>query len=149
MERRTIPWLFLAALLLALILGYLAGRMVTLLSFQDTPITERSDERAAVPVLHIDGMDGQTLKGRVSGELRINMGTSVIPAKDGPISIPLAGLKNVVTITVPQGMRFVASDKGKYYYPVTSAAGEKIVPGNRVYFENEQQAEAAGFAAGR
>jgi hypothetical protein len=62
---------------------------------------------------------------------------------------PLAGLKNVVTVTVPAGMKYVASKNGKYYYPVESVAGEKIVPANRVYFASEGDAEAAGFAAGR
>ncbi len=149
MQSRSIPWAFLGALFLALVLGYLAGRMVTLLSFQSSPAVERTDERPAVPVLHIDGRQGETLRGRASGELRIEIGTQVIPAKDSEITIPLAGLKNVVTVTVPAGMKYVASKNGKYYYPVESVAGEKIVPANRVYFASEGDAEAAGFAAGR
>ena len=42
---------------------------------------------------------------------------------------------------------FVASKTGKKYYAIDSAAGKKIKEENRVYFETEEEAEAAGYTA--
>ena len=39
------PWAFLGALVLALLLGYSAGRTVTLLMLQQSPPAERADTR--------------------------------------------------------------------------------------------------------
>ena len=52
---------------------------------------------------------------------------------------------HVIEVRVPAGMQFVASRKGKKYYAVDSAGGERIVPKNRVYFETAQEAESAGY----
>jgi len=42
-------------------------------------------------------------------------------------------------------MQFVASKRGKKYYPVRSGEAQRIVPENRVYFESALQAEGAGY----
>jgi hypothetical protein len=44
-------------------------------------------------------------------------------------------------------MNFVASKRGKLYYPVKKAAGQQIVPENRIYFRTEEEAPAAGYRA--
>ncbi len=49
MNKRDIPWAFLVALVLALVLGYAAGRTVTLLMLQDAPAVERPDVRDLIP----------------------------------------------------------------------------------------------------
>lgn len=43
--------------------------------------------------------------------------------------------------------KFVASKTGKKFYSVDSAAGQKIKEENRVYFDDEKAAEAAGYSA--
>ncbi len=53
--------------------------------------------------------------------------------------------ENVIEVFVPAGMQFVASRKGKKYYAVDSAGGEKLTPENRVYFRTAAEAEAAGY----
>lgn len=50
-------------------------------------------------------------------------------------------------IEVPEGAKFVASTAGKKFYEVDSAAGKKIKADKRVYFKDEAEAEAAGYAA--
>jgi hypothetical protein len=42
-------------------------------------------------------------------------------------------------------MRFVASRRGKRYYPVSSREGERLVPENRLYFRTAEEAERAGY----
>lgn len=50
-------------------------------------------------------------------------------------------------VEVPEGAKFVASTAGKKFYAVDAAAGKKIKPEKRVYFKDEAEAEAAGYAA--
>ena len=47
--------------------------------------------------------------------------------------------------TAPAGMHFVASRRGKKYYPVGSPAAAALKPENRVYFPDAAAAEDAGF----
>lgn len=41
--------------------------------------------------------------------------------------------------------RFVASRRGKYYYPFFSPEGQKLAEKNRVYFRSEEEARAEGY----
>ena len=50
-----------------------------------------------------------------------------------------------VTVSYPEGMMFVASGRGKYYYPVLSEKGQELSPKYRMYFRTEADAHAAGF----
>jgi hypothetical protein len=86
--------------------------------------------------------------GSVSGGVRLVAGgRAIVPARDGSFAIhDTKLLTNHVIITIPDGMRFVASKRGKKFYPVESADAQRIVPANRVYFPDEQSARNAGFA---
>lgn len=46
---------------------------------------------------------------------------------------------------VPAGMYFVASNRGKKYYPVDSPAAARLKSENRVYFPDAAAAKRAGF----
>jgi small subunit ribosomal protein S1 len=50
-------------------------------------------------------------------------------------------------VEIPEGAKFVASTAGKKFYAVDAAAGKKIKAEKRVYFKDEAEAEAAGYAA--
>lgn len=105
------------------------------------------DAGAHVSVVEIDGILNGALTGRMSGSVLMTAGDKpVIPDANGSFSIRDSSvLTNVVQIDVPDGMRFVASRRGKKYYPVDSADGQRIVPENRVYFPDEADAQRAGF----
>ena len=105
------------------------------------------DERAGVPVVQLSGVQDGNLQGTISGDVRFFLGEEqVFPAGDGSVDTAVGSFfTNEVVIRVPAGMQFVASKRGKYYYPVLSANGENLAPANRMYFRTAAEAEAAGF----
>lgn len=46
---------------------------------------------------------------------------------------------------LPDGMQFIASKQGKYYYSVLDPKAFKITPKNRIYFIHEDEAEKLGY----
>ncbi|MDD4761990.1 MAG: hypothetical protein PHZ25_03150 [Candidatus Pacebacteria bacterium] len=145
-------WLDLApllgAILLALIVGYLLGRLITeRRTLPHTPMTMRDLGRSSVPTVHIDGVFNGQIRGMVRGEARLFLaGDQILPDQSGAFLTPAGPfLVNNVTITVPAGMRFVASKRGQKYYAITSASAANLAPENRVYFSSEEEAEGAGY----
>ncbi len=139
---------FLGAILLALIVGYLLGRLITeRRTLPHTPMTMRDLGRPPVPTVHIDGVFNGQIRGMMHGEARLFLaGDQILPDQSGAFLTPAGRLLvNNVEITVPDGMRFVASKRGKKYYPVTSASAANLAPENRVYFRTAEEAQAAGY----
>lgn len=102
---------------------------------------------SSVAVVHIDGIRNGALVGSVQGSVYLTAGgKAVIPTEGGTFVITdKSVLTNMVEIAVPPGMQFVASKRGKKYYPVTSSQGQKLAPANRIYFPSAEAAEEAGF----
>lgn len=87
------------------------------------------------------------LLGIAQGEVRVFVGDAVIvPNASGAFRVAARGLiQNLATPRIPAGMQFVASRRGKKYYPVTSRAGQNLASENRIYFRTSAEAIAAGF----
>ena len=49
------------------------------------------------------------------------------------------------TITEPKEFPFVASSRGKYYYPVDCNLANSLKEENRIYFKTQQEAENRGY----
>lgn len=101
----------------------------------------------SIPVVSIDGIRNAALMGTIIGNVRLfAQGTMITPTASGAFSLTNKKLlTNIIEIHTPVGMQFVASKKGKKYYPVASAGGQNLTPANRVYFSSAQEAEKAGF----
>lgn len=132
-------------ILLSSLNGYLVGRIVdTRLAMASVPpLRVVSTERPIQPVVQIDGIRNGYLEGTMLGDARFFLGgEQVLPTESGSSFRILAKtfLQNEVRVFVPEGMRFVASKKGKKYYPVTSASANNLAPQNRVYFRTEEEA---------
>jgi len=139
----------IGALLLACVTGYIAGRIVDVQrSFASVPMYLVSDTRPTVPVIRLHGVRNGGVEGEIIGDARLFLGEeNVVPSASGAFCAPAdLFLTNTVDIIVPDGMAFVASSRGKKYYPVQSAAGEKIVPKNRIYFRTAEEAERRGYS---
>ena len=131
---------------LLLLTGYLIGRLVTSAVLPKPSITVVPDERAPVAVIRLEGVRNGQLEGETKGDVRFFLGEKLILVQSGMLKVPVGSFfTNEIAITVPDGMKFVASKKGTYYYVVDSADGEKIVPENRLYFRDEISARNAGF----
>lgn len=139
---------FVGSLLLCLCIGYMIGRIANVqLHAQQYPMALTRDTRPLIPVVAFQGIADGKLQGNVKGDVRVFVGDDIILTEDdgtfavspGPLAI------NNISVLIPEGMHFVASRRGKKYYPVLSKSGEKIVPENRVYFRTRAEAEEAGF----
>ena len=131
-------------ILLSSLNGYLVGRIVdTRLAMASVPPLQIVKHTQSLqPVVQIDGIRNGYLEGTMLGDARFFLGgEQVLPTASGSLRI-LANtfLRNEVQILVPEGMRFVASKKGKKYYPVTSASANNLAPQNRVYFRTTEEA---------
>jgi hypothetical protein len=49
------------------------------------------------------------------------------------------------TIIKPKEFPFVASSRGKYYYPVDCSLADGLKEENRIYFKTQQEAEEKGY----
>lgn len=139
-----------AGALVIFLLGYTLGQFVMSAKIQDVPLKMVEDTRQLVPVVDMEGIKDGQLEGTLKGDVRLFLGNDpVLPDGSGAFKVPADSLFiNYVRVVIPEGMRFVASKRGKNYYPVSSSAGEKIIPENRVYFRDEDAAQQAGFKRG-
>jgi len=137
------------AFALTLLLGLLTGSVITAW-VQPDPVTLEvvDDPGSDVAVIHIEGIRDSALIGTASGEVRLFAGDEAVPiTASGTFAIrDAAMLTNIIMIRPPEGMNFVASKRGKKYYPLTSGEGQRIVPENRVYFPTAESARKAGYA---
>lgn len=130
------------AFLFALSLGYLMGSRIAI---QTVPLTIQEDTRSLVPTVRIDGINNGILHGSIIGNARFSIGSTVL-TQSGLFALDSSDvLVNTVHIVVPDGMQFVASSRGKKYYPVFSRNGNAISVKNRIYFHTEQEAISAGY----
>lgn len=142
--------LVILAIILALLLGVLLGRIMNIASMPIPPTVLREDSRPLVPVVWINGIENGSIYGNSHGDVRVFLGERIIvPNASGAFRV-YAGdlLRESVAVRVPSGMRFVASRRGKKYYPVASVSAARLAPRNRVYFADRESAEHAGFLAG-
>lgn len=132
---------------LLLLIGYLVGRLITNIALPAPTISVVPDTRKPVAVLRLAGVRNGMLEGNTVGEVRFFLGDKQILAGSGGTIRADVGsfFVNEVSIVVPEGMQFVASKQGKYYYPVDSSEGERLTPSNRLYFRDAASAEKAGF----
>lgn len=91
------------------------------------------------------------LYGRISGrEGRIAYGPDDILTieKEGNFEISLNKIRLAdfyQAEDIPDGMQFIASIQGKYYYSVFDKRALAISPKNRLYFPSAEEAEKYGY----
>lgn len=141
----------LSFLILSIIIAFFTGAIVTGYQLQPPPamaiIEDENADTVDVAVVTISGIENSALRGTVEGNVRLVARDQIIePDAHGSFSISDSSLlTNRLIIDAPPGMHFVASKKGKKYYPIESSSGMRIVPANRVYFPDQASAEKAGF----
>lgn len=105
------------------------------------------DERPRIAVVEIEGIRDGNLTGRITGDVRVFLaGKQILPSGSGSFRVPADALAyDVRTVEAPAGARFVASKKGKRFYPIGSSQAEGLTVKNRVYFSSEEEARRAGY----
>ena len=144
---RSTTTLTVIAIILSLILGILLGFILKVVTYPVLPTVIHEDKRPTIPVVMISDVQDGSIIGTVHGDARFFVsGIQVLPIMSGSFKAPAASLlKNLTTMKIPTGMRFVASKRGKKYYPVGSRGAANLSPANRVYFKTADEAQAAGY----
>lgn len=139
--------LWVATLMLAVAIGVCIGCLWSYVAHDAEPLMTVPGTRDGIATVTLEGFRDGLFRGRSSGTIRLFVGDDPVEiAPDGSFAMDHPGFHiEEVTVRVPSGMAFVASKKGKKYYGVTSAGGERIAPNNRVYFPDARSAEAAGY----
>lgn len=128
--------------------GVLIGATLTAYAVRgSSPPRIIEDDATGVPVVTIEGILDGALSGRAEGNVRIGARGELVPV-DGSGSFRItdrALLTNTVTLRAPAWARFVASRRGKIYWPLSSSEAARIVLENRLYFRTAVEAEGAGY----
>ncbi len=137
-----------SSLLLAAMTGYCIGRTAAV-QFALPPAAPRllRDERPSVPTVVLERIRDEQLQGQVTAGVRLFIGDAQLPTSASGAFRMAAGTLAMPekSVHVPEGMHFVASRKGKKFYPVLGAAAAKIAVQNRVYFPSKEAAVQAGY----
>lgn len=114
-----------------------------------TVLTE--DVHRGIPLVRVQEINDGEIVGNVGVGARLVIGEEVVtPEDDGSFRMDAkAFLVNIIDVKIPHGVLFVASNRGKNYYPVASSAGQKLTPANRIYFRSAEEAEAMGYKRGK
>jgi len=156
-----------AGAILLCLMSFLAGRLaVTPASPEVEIITSPEPEKI---MLNLEKIDETTLAGTVSGNASLKINDEIISEPDFTAAtgslltvyndfIDLTTPLGIVTFAAdnpavaglkPTGAQFVASKNGTKYHPIDSGSAKQIKDENKVYFQNQAEAEAAGYEAGK
>lgn len=128
--------------------GLVFGRASAWERREPPTITLQPDTRATVPVVEIDDVRGQVLRGRVRGEARVFAGFDpIVTDPQGEFRVPFASIVPVERVTAPAGMQFVAARGGKLFYTIDDTRAQRLAPATRVYFHTVDEALAQGYTA--
>ncbi len=135
---------------LSAVAGFFAGQIWAGLPSVPPPIAVAADTRPRVPVVTLVPDNGG-IRGTVTGDVRLFYQDKPVRTGSGGVfgfATQGKGKKTNAAAPAPGGAQYVASKRGSKYYPVRSTAGQKLSPGNRVYFQTAEQAQQAGFRPG-
>ena len=147
-----IPQIVLSAIILAIGLssGYAMGYFSA--SKAGFPVIQQvTDMNPGISTIKFLKLENGLLKGEVVGK-RARLAHSpesirdVHPGESFEIPIYSVNLGQYYTARdLPEGMQYIASRQGKYYYSVLDPKAFRITPKNRVYFSQKTEAEKMGY----
>jgi hypothetical protein len=137
---------------LALSSAFLLGRVLPA-PWQDAgPLALVPDHRPAASAVVVESWSNGQLRGVLRGSGMLIIGSrSVVPDQSGAFVVTIATARPPIVASsgAAAQQRYVASKRGKKYYRVGSKSGEQLSFKNRIYFATKEEAEAAGFTAGK
>lgn len=104
-----------------------------------------------VPMVTITDIQDAKLIGTVNTPgIRIKSGSELaVPDDRNHFELSIGHLgyigKKDEKLKVPTDARFAASKNGKYFYALDEATAKRLSPLTRVFFNTEEEAQAAGF----
>lgn len=148
-KEKILVWIqFLIIIFLSLFLGILIGILIS----QINNYKNRSDiniqniEENKIPVLIFEKIENGILFGEIKNQesrIIIKNETNIINGKFN-FSVEEI-LPNLKTLPAPQNTKFVASKRGKYFYPLDSPRAFLIAIKNRIFFKTKEEANKNGY----
>lgn len=114
-------------------------------------IKEAGELNPGIATIKFLKLENGFLKGEVSGQkarLAYNLEDITDVQPGGTFEIPIYQVtlgQYYSARDLPEGMQYIASRQGKYYYNVLDPKAFSITPKNRVYFSLQSEAEAMGY----
>lgn len=132
----------------ALCVAYMLGRVLTSASGAHVPLRVVDDPRPQSATVVLHSWSNGTLRGVMRGSGRIVIGNRAVTVNgSGAFALPLDLPRTAPAASAAYGGGFVASSRGKKYYPAGSPAAAKLSPKNIIHFATRAEAEAAGYTA--
>ncbi len=136
-------------IVLSVLSGYIFGRIIeyTERIKEEPPIEVQEYEHDQMPLVRFLEFSDNILAGEIIDTNVVLMVRDKLVEIDenNRFEIDVSSIENLIEIVIPKGMNFVASKKGKKFYPVDSAQGKKIKPSNRIYFKTATEALSKGY----
>lgn len=132
----------------ALCVAYLLGRVMSVVAVHSEPIHILPDHRPLSTTVVLQSWDNGMLRGAMLGSGRLLVGNrAVVINGSGAFAVRLELPKAAPAqgAATGYGGGFVASSRGKKYYPARSPAAEKLSPKYLRHFATKAEAEAAGY----
>jgi hypothetical protein len=109
------------------------------------------DVNPKVATIEVLGVKNGELKGKLSGrEARILISDQkALELQPGSeFGVPLSDACRTVSQkpSIPEGMNYVASRQGKYFYSVLNEKSWSMAEKNRLFFKTAEEAKKAGFS---
>lgn len=114
-------------------------------------IKEVADLNPGIATIKFLKLENGMLKGEIAGQkARLAYSTEHIfdlePNESFEIPVYQVSLGQYYSARdLPEGMQYIASKQGKYYYSVLNSKAFKITPKNRLYFAKSSEAEKMGY----
>jgi hypothetical protein len=88
---------------------------------------------------------GRLSKNEPKGDLKIEYIPQEAQVLQSVQTVAQIQEKKALNTTNSSKRNFVASNRGKKYYPANCSAGKSIKEENRIYFETKEEAERKGY----
>ncbi len=137
-------------------IGFLGGTIwqKRFVSLQIPDLVWAEESSSEVSVLFLKKIENGVLSGNNEGkQVRFVIGEKqeeIVPLQSGEFSFDVTTiLPNLKQIPAPTGMLFVASKRGKKFWPLDAPEANMLSPKNRIFFKNTEEATSQGFERGR
>lgn len=133
-------------------IGFFSGYMMSI-NKQSLPILSENIQSSTVPVLSLEDIENGILAiSTNTNNIRISIpnGEIITPHSKDTIHVDIQSILPMLkTLPAPDGMKFVASKRGKTYWSLDAPQAFLISAKNRVFYPNAQQAQEDGKKKGQ
>lgn len=155
MKKVTHDWTKMMTIIALLMLAVSVGSIVQdSLSQKPAELEQIGEETrvAKVPTIVLEKTENGILFANITGgDARIIVSDNEeVVTGQGSVEVDITPvLPTLKMIPHPEGMQYVASKRGKYYWPLDGIEAHQIAWANRTFFASSEDAEIAGYIYGK